>query len=194
MLLLTLRSKKYEVAVEIYRNICGKKFYPGLPDHFHEKWQLLRAHLYYLKFTGHLPPGQLVKDPLGEWRLGKFLNEVEKQSHDKSGYNVSLLALQLLFSIQSDALAIDNRIEAIARYSTRHLQEGGSYRSKYFIRLLLQLSQKSPSTQKVKRQTATWLRKLEDIPVENVDQSFDLEIIPYEDLFRIAVSDLSKKA
>lgn len=187
---LFLQTGRYNRAAALYTDFCTRKPLAAMPPRFREKWRVHRAYLHYLQGTGLLED-ETWKDPEGTFRINKFLNSVPLFSSDKRGRNVPVLVIQILFTLQQHdfATAVD-RIEAIEKYTTRHLRKDESYRSNCFIRLLLLFPKCNFRYKDIDSRSKTWLRKLNENPIELANQSFELEIIPYENLFRIALASL----
>jgi hypothetical protein len=85
--------------------------------------------------------------------------------------------------------AID-RIEAIEKYVTRYLRKDDTFRSNCFIRMLLQIPASGFHQAGVIRRAKKYQNKLEECPLEMAGQNYEIEIIPYETLWKMVVQSL----
>jgi hypothetical protein len=121
-----------------------------------------------------------------EFKISKFINDVPTYSKDKSGTNVPILIIQILFLIQQGKYdEAQNRIAAIKRYSSRYLQQDESFRSKCFIKMLMQLPRGLFMREITEQHAKKYYQKLITISPESSNQNFEIEVIPYETLWAI---------
>jgi len=188
---LSLHTKNYEQALDIFIEVRKNKRFSFLALNVQEVWTIYEAYIYYLKEVNLLNPERGI-DSLKPFRVGKFLNEVPIFSKDKRGLNIPILVIQILFLISRKKYdeAID-RIEAIEKYCSRYLRRNDTFRSNCFIKMLLQIPLSSFHKVGVQRRAKKYAEKLVTVPLEISKQADEVEIIPYEDLWEMALCSLA---
>lgn len=188
-LLLCLHSKKYNRAWEVLNEAMNHSRFKVLKDYYQERWKMYRAYMYYLVGVGKIENVELKK-----FRLNKFLNEVPTFAVDKRSRNIPILILQILFLILYKRYneAID-RMEAIDQYCNRHLKKDDTFRSNCFIKMLLKIIEAGFHKAGAERKAQKLRAKLEEVPFEVAAQVYETEIIPYEDLWDMALDSLENK-
>ena len=156
-----------------------------------ETWGLHDAFLQYLSLCGKL---SLPEDfGTSTFRINKFLNEVPAYSMDKSGSNIPILIIQILILIARDQRdKLTDKIEAIEKYTSRYLRREDNFRSKCFIKMLLQIPKRHFNRIAVNRHTQKLKEKLKSMPIYEAKQSFEIEIIPYETLWEMVLDSLDR--
>lgn len=153
-----------------------------------ETWKLYDAYLHYLHLSKRISNKNI---KVSIFRIRKFLNEVPVHSMDKSGRNIPIILIQILIQIQQKKYdQLTDKIEAIEKYTTRYLRKDNNYRSNCFIKMLLQIPKQQFHPVAVRRHTKTLLTKLKSMPLEKAKQPFEIEIIPYEDLWEMALESI----
>ena len=189
---LAIHSEQYEEAYYIFKKIREHERMKFLPDNTKEIWNIYGAYLNYLS------EANLIKKVKGDditFRLGRFLNTIPIFSKDKRGMNIAILVIQILYFIQQGKyfVAID-KIEAIEKYCARYLHKSETIRSYYFIKMLLCIPQANFHRVAVERKTKRYFEKLAAIPLEEANQTYKIEIIPYESLWIMALNSLGYKS
>lgn len=190
--ILAMHTKKYQEAYEIYLQVVHHPAYRQLDALNMEYWKIFEAYVMYLKTIGKIETSP--EEYGAGFRVGKFINEVPIFSRDKQGMNIPILIIQILFIIANRRyeLAIE-RMEAVAKYCTRYLRKDDTYRSNLFIRMLLAIPQAGFHQQAVVRNVSRLLDKLKHMPLEIAQKGTQFEVIPYEDLWEMAVDSLHAK-
>jgi hypothetical protein len=126
------------------------------------------------------------------FNLFKFINEVDLYSKDKSGYNFSIIVIELLFYlIQNDTDKYLDKMTALMSYRLRHLKTKAFRRSNVFAQLLLDIEKHHFHYEKIKRSSLKkyeYLASLEDRLSIN-----EWEIVGYDRLWEIVLDLLSKR-
>ena len=189
--LLLVRVKKYQKAFELYEKVFENKSFNSESSKRKETWHMYEAYLFFLMKSEKIS----LKDPnLSKFRLSKFINEVPKFSTDKAGYNIPILVIQLLLLIQLRKYdKLTEHIEAIEKYTTRYLRKDNNFRSNCFIKMLLQIPKRQFHRKAVQRHASNYLAKLKSVPLSNANQSFEIEIIPYETLWEYVLESLDNR-
>ncbi len=187
--ILSMHTQEYSKAHEVVNTVFENKRFKFLPNTLIETWRIYDAYVKYLLYIEQidLPDDQKPK----RFRLGKFLNEVPTFSKDKRGMNIPILIIQILFLISYEKYDESiERIEAIKKYCSRYLKEDDTLRSNIFIRMLLQIPACSFDKAIIQKKTAKYLDKLQEVPLEVANQSYEIEIIPYETLWEMVMESL----
>ncbi|WP_373553713.1 hypothetical protein [Haliscomenobacter sp.] len=185
---LYLHSQQYELALE---NIIEVKINPALLKQSslqQEKFRTHEAMIYYLIRAGKLqqPEGVQFK-----FRTKKFINEFSGSIHDKSGNNILLITLMILFLLlDKDYSSIIDKIDALKAYTHRHLRRDETYRTNCFIKMIMQLDKGDFHPVAVQRKAEPYYQKLLAVPLHKAKQDYDLEIIPYETLWAFILESL----
>lgn len=188
-----MHTHEYHDAYQTWSNATQHKKYRYLDDSSQEKWILYGFFLHYLALLDKL---NLPKEEVqfNNFRLGKFLNQVPTYVQDKRGLNIPILIAQILFLVlKKEYDLVINRMEAIEKYCSRYLRQDDAFRSNCFIRILLQLPEAGFHRAGVVRKAQKYLDKLKTVPLEIASQPFEIEIIPYEDLWQFALDSLENK-
>lgn len=190
---LSMHTKKYAQAAHIFLEATEHKRFEFLPTVVKEVWKIYEAYLHYLVEMGALHP-EKEKIVLDKFRLGKFLNETVIFSKDKSGMNIPILIVQILFLIhQRNYNEAVERIDAIEKYRGRYLSKKDNLRSFVFIKMLLQIPLGMFHKEGVMRKAGSYVKKFETIPVEIANQASTLEIIPYDNLWEMLIGSLENQ-
>lgn len=190
LFILAMHTGKYQNAYEIFHEAVGHKRFDFLPENVTEIWNLYRAYLHLLIDIEKVQPDADDKQ-FTSFRINRFLNNMPLYSKDKRGMNIAILIVQILFYVQKGKYdtAID-RMEAIEKYCSRYLFKADTMRSYFFIKLLLVIPQASFHRKAVMRYASTYLKKLKSISTEVSNQYHKIEIIPYETLWELTLSNL----
>jgi len=188
--LLALHTQHYDKAALITEQIRKHPKLAAMPPQITEIWKIYEAYSHYLVLTGRvaLP---VDGESQSRFKIGKFMNEIPIYAKDKRGMNIPILILQILFSIQArNYIQTIDRIDAIEKYCSRYLRQGDNFRSNCFIKLLLQIPEGSFHREAVLRRAEKYLEQLRSVPLEVAYQAHEIEIIPYEDLWQMAIDSL----
>ena len=189
---LAILTMDYQEAYHTYKLAITHQGFRQQQSNITEAWKINEAFIFYFIYSGKIVPDQ--QNPTKKFRINKFLNDVPLYSKDKRGYNISILILQILFLLhQKKYEEIIDRMESIKMYEHRYLKNDASFRSSCFIKMLLQLSNASFHKVAVLRKTEKWRKRLEEKPIELVNQSAELEIVPYEQLWDLVLEELDER-
>ncbi len=189
---LAQRTQKYQKAYEIYNQVIRQKSFSRQKNNITEIWKIYEAFLHFLIRIGKINPCAHKPSKTTKFKLSKFLNEVPHYSKDKKGMNVPILVLQLLFYFQqNNCNKVIDRLEAIEKYCSRYLcKDKSMYRSNCFIKMLLQIPKAGFQKTAVIKKASSYLQKLNEHPIALANQAYEIEIIPYEDLWELILSEL----
>lgn len=188
--LLSLHTENFEKAAEIYKQAISHKRFRNLTEEFREVWRVYNAYLAYLRMLG-----KLEKETTKPFRVGKFMNEVPIFSKDKKGVNVAIIIIQILiFIAQGKEGKVIDKVDALRLYVHTHLRNDDSLRSNCFIKMLMQMVKAKFHRAGTIRKTESLYQKLASTPIVEKSQSQFVEIIPYEQLWEMSLSQLSNRA
>ncbi len=189
-LLVLCKLRRYQEAFEIFLSNYQRTFYKRTSQLNQRRWSLMRLYLDYLIDVG-------VVQATSRMQRRNFKSDyvdIPNYSREKQGRNVAVIVIQLLHHIRRreyDMLAI--RFTALKRYSTKYLRKDGNYRSGCFIKMLLEIPKRGFRQEAIRRHAAKYLKKMEDQPHSIGLSSQELEIIPYPDLWEIALSSIKSR-
>jgi hypothetical protein len=188
-LLLALHAQEYGEAYQIYQQTIKHPRFGRLPSATQEMWKIFEAYLAYLISIDRV--SGISDNALKNFRLGRFLNETPIFSRDKRGMNIPILVVQVLFFIsRKDYSKAHDRIEALKKYSSRYLRKDQSFRSNCFLKMLVEVSKANFHKAAVQRNTVDLLQKLAEVPVHTANQSYEIEILPFEDSWEMVLDSL----
>lgn len=182
--LIGLRQKRYAECNSVMQQILGHPNFNNLPENIQGIWKTAQAYLYFLQQSGKLQLGQHTSSSIHSFRLARFQNEMKVFLKDKQGMNLHVILIEILFYLlnaQTDQLI--DRAEALDKYRTRYLQGDNSRRSNLFLKLLLQIPKSGFQKDDILEKTAKDLATLQAIPIQMVNQTLEMEILPYEVLW-----------
>lgn len=186
--LLAMYTKHYSKAFEVCDMVQKKLRSGNHPAQIAEMWKIYEAYVHFLVHVGkvELPAGYVSK-----FKVAKFLNEIPTYSKDKQGMNIPILIIQILFTISERNFhqSID-RIEAIEKYCSRYLKQNETFRSSCFIKALLQIPAASFHQEIVMKKAQKYIDMLHTQPLEVAYQTHEIEIVPYEHLWELALETL----
>lgn len=192
-LTLSLHTGRYTKAWEIYDQSTNHPRFKKLGANVREVWKIYYAWLYFLMKANKVDIRKEEVDS-HQLRISRYLNDIPTFSKDKRGLNVSVLLSHILLLLQQKKydLLID-RFEAIAKYKDRYLDKEHNLRSNIFIRMLLEIPKAVFKKNEVIRKTEKYKTRLEEVPLDIANQSYDIEILPFEQAWSIILDELSNR-
>lgn len=184
---LSLHTAQYNQASETLFTTLNHPRFEFLPENAKELWRIYESYVYYIATLGKMSsPGK------HKFKLAKFINETPIFSKDKSGMNIAILVIKLLFLLQERRYGkLLDEVEAVEQYCYRHLRGGNTQRSYYFLKLLMQIPLGHFDASVIKPKAEKYLEKLNAIPIQVANQTHEIEVVPYEDLWNLAMEWLS---
>jgi len=184
LFLIRLHSGNFEAAHEIIKKIKPDKVFSRMLPNVQEYWRIGDAYVHFL-----IEAGVLDVPKKRNLKVGRFLNQVPKFSKDYRVTNVPILIIQILFSILRKEY--DNpidRMKSVERYVSRYLRKDNTFRSNCFIKMLLCIPAANFNRIATERRAAKYLERLKESTVVQVEQTHEVEYIPYEKLWEITLS------
>lgn len=190
---LSMHAQNYEVAYSTYLEAIGNERFEFLPDNVKELWKIYAAYLYFLMRINKIAP-KGKNDPILKFRISKLLNETPLFAKDKRGMNISILVIQILiYIIEKKYDTVINCTESISQYCYRYFQKKDTQRGNIFIKMLLQIPQNDFNAERITVKSKKYWEKLVALPLALANQSHEIEIIPFEDLWNFIQDSLDKK-
>ncbi|MTB50745.1 hypothetical protein [Lewinella sp. W8] len=187
--MLSIHSRRYDVSRAVFLEVMSSPRFSRMPEYIQETWRIFAAYKEILVKSGRLSE-QKVKGKR-TFRLRRYLNNVPTFSKDKRGLNVPILLSQIVLLLQTKGYdELIDRFEALAKYRDRYLNPEVNYRSNIFLRMVLEIVKRNFERAEVERKTAKLYGLLTEAPTDVMNQSYDQEIIPYEDLWEIMLDTL----
>lgn len=185
---LSMHTCQYQQAYLVFERTVNHKNYKRLPENVMETWAIFGAYLHYLYAVGLLKVNLKDKRFEKPFRKKKFDTDTLIFAKDKRGMNIPILIIEILFLIHKHKYEeADLRIDGIKKYCSRYLTKGDTFRSNCFIKMLLEVPGARYHRSAIERKTKKYLDKLQENPLNLGQQSAEIEIIPYEDLWKIAI-------
>ena len=193
LLILCMHTQRYQDAYDVFVKTISHNRFQFLPDSVKEMWRIFEAYIHFLIEVEKVILPEKDKH-FNKFRLGRFLNDTPIFSKDKRGMNITILVIHILFMIRQSKYdkAID-KIEAIEKYCARHLRKNDTFRSNCFIKMLMKIPSNGFHKAGVIRNATPLLKKLTSRPIDVANQTNEVEIILYEDLWEMALSLLDNK-
>ncbi|MFN0033581.1 MAG: hypothetical protein ACKVUS_00855 [Saprospiraceae bacterium] len=191
--LLAVRTGHWEEAYHLYEKVVNYPRFEEKQVQVVEMWRIFQAYVFYLIKIGKVPESVL-SERSKKFKMSKFINDITLFSKDKRGMNISVLIIQILYAIaEKDYEKSSDRIEGIEKYCSRYLKDDATFRSNSFIKMLLQIPQANFHREASTRKTERHFKQLQTVPLESANQAHEIEIIPYETLWAMALESLQMK-
>jgi hypothetical protein len=184
-----MRTDQFVKAIELLNEIISNRNFAFQDNDTSEIWKIYEAY-------AHLMIDENIKiaKTKRSFRIGKFLNEVPVFSKDKRGLNVSIIIVQIMLLLKRKKYnTIIDKMAGLERYSSRYLGMFNTYRCNCFIKMLLQLEKRSFHPVAVQRHTEKYMKKLQEVPLEKSEAVLEMEIIPYDTLWKMILKLLAKQ-
>ena len=181
-------EKKYKEAKEAF--LKGFKQLKALPirQDFKQEWAINEAYFNFLLLLNKITPTEEELELIPKFRLYKFLNNIPLYSKEKSGRNIPILIIHVLFLLQMRKYnQIIDRTEALNQYAYRYLRKDDTFRSNAFIKMLLCAPKADFNRIRTARYAQKYIDKLHSMPWEKSTSPLEVEIIPYEDLWEFVL-------
>ena len=189
--LLSTHTRNYQRAYEVLKQTLNTKGFSNLDNNSKEVWKIYELYTKYL-----ISQDKIIVEGGKPKKIyiGKLMNELPSYSQDKRGLNIAILIIQILFYVQRKQYdkAI-SRIDAIEKYCSRYLKKDNEFRSNCFIKMILQLPVARFHPAAALRKADNYYEKLKGCSIDVAKQAHSIEIIPYEDLWEIAIASLYKR-
>ncbi|MFZ1706031.1 MAG: hypothetical protein WAT79_16920 [Saprospiraceae bacterium] len=163
-----------------------------------EEWLIRSAYIHFLHRLGKIQYQSPQDKKQDSFVLSKFLNSVPFYTKDKSGLNISIIIIQILFYFLDKKWdKVLDKIDGLKQYSFRYLTKDESMRSNCFIKMLISAEKASFNRQLTITYTKSLYEKMIESPYVLSESSAFVEVVPYETLWELTLELLphgSKRA
>ncbi|MBC7885827.1 MAG: tetratricopeptide repeat protein [Saprospiraceae bacterium] len=160
---------------------------------YEEQWKIREAYLHFLIRLGKMNLTSEENSKMKPFILSKFLNSLPFYSKDKTGQNITIIIIQILFLILDRKYnQVIDRIDALTQYTYRYIRKDESFRSNCFIKMLLLAIKADFHPVRTQTYTAELHKKLLNSHLVTDEKSTQVEIIPYDFLWELLVEILYK--
>ncbi len=185
---LSLHTSEFGRAEEILYETLQHARFEFLPENVKEIWRIYEAFVHFVVSAGGVG-GKVSKQ---KFKLAKFINDTPIFSKDKSGINIAIIVVKLLLMLQERKFSqMLDEVEAVEQYCYRHLRGDNAQRSYYFLKMLLHIPTSGFDPVQSVAKAERYLTKLKEPPLQVANQPHEIEVIPYEILWEIAIESLS---
>ena len=187
---LLLHTGRFDEAAGLLQSTLEHPRFEFLPENTTEIWRIYESYIYYLAKAGKMSfPAR------DKFKLAKFINDLVIFNKDKSGMNIAVIIIKWLTLLQERQYGkVLDEVEATEQYCYRHLRGDNTKRSYYFLKMLLQIPLGQFDRAIVEPKAARFLEKLQSYPLQLANQTYEIEILPYEDLWKLALESLENAA
>lgn len=106
--------------------------------------------------------------------------------------NIAILVIRFVHLLLDKKLAqLLDEVEAIKQYSYRYLNHPDTTRSFNFFKMLMQIPIGRFERERIMSKAAPFLKILEEHPLQVANQIHEIELIPYDTLWNIAMEQLN---
>ena len=192
-ILLLFHSKKIQEAFSFYRKVrfIRKKKKSNL-EIGKEFWNIIEAFIDYFIRIGEIEIPINKRKPRFDSR--SFVKSLPAFSRDKRGMNIMILVLQILFLFgEKKEDEVNERMEALRNYTSRYLRKNDDFRSNCFIKMFLKIPESNYNRIALERNTKDLFKKLKTKPLEVASKPIEMEIIPFEMLWKMVLESLDRK-
>lgn len=176
--LLCMHCKRYNEAIGLYLEVTQNENFKKITPFFIESWSIFEAYAHLVKDKVDHP----AKMP--RFSINRYVNNIPTFSKDKRGNNITILVAQFIFLVRQKKFDdVIDRVDALKQYAHRYLREDSTLRSNCFIKMLLSVVKAEFNPIRARRYAERYTKKLYDTPLSVSEQSTEIEIIPYEDLW-----------
>lgn len=188
--LLAMHTENYINAVAINKKASSHSKFKKLTGLEREKWKIYDIYINYIIESKGEDNPILNMQKRKNFRLSRFLNDPILYSKDQRVFTVLLVIAQTLFLIEKKSYtAATERIDRLKNYANRQLKKEVFFRTIQFIRLLQQLSKADYQYNSLSN-VDKYYNRLIETPFKYKGLIDELEIIPYEKLWKLVLERL----
>ncbi|MDO8365455.1 MAG: hypothetical protein Q7T20_01575 [Saprospiraceae bacterium] len=185
---LSLHTGEFGRAADILYETLHHARFEFLPENVKETWSIYEAFFYYLVLAGKAP----AKTNAQKFKLAKIINAPPLFSKDKSGIIIAIMVVKMLLLLQERRFSqVLDEVEAVEQYCYRHLRGVNAQRSYFFLKMLLQIPTSGFDPVQSVAKAERFLKKLKETRLQVANQTHEIEVVPYEMLWEIAIESLS---
>ena len=185
---LECNEQNYQEAYHHYYELANHRKYSSQDETSRVFYTLCGLYFQFFGLTNRLS--------LSEKYSRRHINSIFKRLSINSVPNrrikISLIIAQLLYYIYDrDYDSIESRIYALREFCNRNLmRKSPNFRSNCFIKMLLVIPVNNFNPLATRRKADKFLRRMESVPFTVSEHPSEVEIIPYEHLWKMILEDL----
>lgn len=165
---------------EVFRN----SHFNDMPDSNQSKWKILRAYQNFFQLSH-----PEIKSP-SRYKIGKLLNETDASQLQSNEETCQLHIIKLIFLFYDrKTKAIEQCYFAIDKFMTRIGLRRSDKRTYTFVKMLMAIPENQYHSVAIKRHTDKFYKKLSSLERMDSFQFESIEIIPYEELWELVLSN-----
>ncbi|MFN8338392.1 MAG: hypothetical protein U0T36_05175 [Saprospiraceae bacterium] len=182
-----IQANQYNELYILSCNVISNKNLVKFPIYV-EQWMIREAYLHFLVRMGKIDDDVIKLNPIRSFSVNKFLNSMTFHAKDKTGQNITIQVLQILFYLlDSKYNKIIDRIDTLTQYTYRYLNKDDTFRSNNFIKMLLLMVKADFHPVRTANYTASLSKQLSNSKVVIDERSAQVEIIPYDRLWEMTM-------
>jgi hypothetical protein len=188
-----LHQQNYQEAYRVFKQARNHKRFSHLSAANKEQWYLFEAYVHLLIAMGKIKRSEAEEKRL-KLRPARLLNQMPLFSKDKRGLNIPILIVHAIYLLHLRRYeeAYD-RMQALEKYADRHLKAtDDSFRSYCFIKALSKIPASDFNPEAAQQVTADLLREMGQQSLQFADTQYELEYMPYEHLWALAMEALMR--
>ena len=188
--ILNLHTKEYNLAFQTFYTARTDSQFKKLSASDNQSFILVEAYIHFLLNIGKINPSKtnINTSQIKIFRINKFLNDIPSHSKLKTGSNIAVLIIHVLFLLQMKKHdAIIDRVEALNQYCYRYLKNDETLRYNCFIKMLIQMTKADFNRIRTIRYSEKLIKRLATAPLDQSGISLETEIIPFEDLWEMVL-------
>ena len=188
---LKFHKKDYQQSYEVFRDAITNRRFKYLPPAEQETWKIHEGYIHLLIAAGKIKQPEADKK---KFRPARFLNEMPHFSKDKRGMNIPVLIIHAVYMLyQKRYDDFYDRVLALEKYNDRHLKEGDdTFRSWCIVQALHNIKKMDFQKEAAQEKSAELLRRMSTQPVQFLMAPHEVEVIPYEHIWDMAMEALSQ--
>lgn len=188
--ILNIHAGRYQRAFDIYKKAFSlKKLFFKQTKTMQEQWTIFEGYMHILIKAGMIP------DPSDapNFKISKLDKKINILKRDTGGYGISVRVVEIMHGLlDKDYPKLLDKEEALKVYMNRYLVNDFTYRISCLIKMLITIIRCNfhPVRSKAHIKDKKLFTKLQKVPFKDAYQPDDLEIIPLEILWKIALESL----
>lgn len=183
-LLLALHTREYEAAVRMFFEVKTDPQFDFLPPFYREAWTLYESYLYFLQHAAALdiPPG----------RIAPADSQTDVSVAGETCLTTARMVIRFLLLLQQKRYGeMLEMVEEMDEYAQNNLENERTRRSYLFLKMLIQIPTGHFQRHLILQMASRLVEKIKTTPLALANQIEEIEILPYEDLWSLALASLN---
>lgn len=187
--ILNIHAGRYQTAFDIYKKSFSLKKFFKQTKTMQEQWHIFEGYIHILIKAGMIPDSS----DAPAFNASKLDKKITKLRSDTGGYGISIRVVEIMHGLlDKDYSSLIDKEEALKVYMNRYLVNDFTYRISCLIKMLITIIRCNfhPVRSKAHIKDKKLFSKLNRVSFKEAYQPDDLEIIPLEILWKIALDSL----